>query len=196
MGLPQWAADAIPIFWHAAEAFVPQEVALRRTNDNAIKRAGFQELTELWESAGLREVRTARLELAMPFSSFDDYWKPFLAGATPTSAFAANLNRETDNQLEQTVRFLIPNVQADGSFVLPARALAVAGVKLDAGISSSGLSADEGVTEHFELARVRPAFCPTERVNRWADPNVHETAILDHLLPGCTRQTTGDSGRP
>jgi SAM-dependent methyltransferase len=117
------------IFWHAAETFVPQEVARRRTNDNAIKRAGLQELTELWECVGLREVRTARLELAMPFSSFDDYWQPFLAGATPTSAFAANLNRKTENQLERTVRSLIPNVQADGSFVLPARASAVAGVK-------------------------------------------------------------------
>ena len=117
------------IFWHAAETFVPEEVASRRADDNAIKRAGLQELTELWECAGLREVRTARLEVAMPFSSFDDYWQPFLAGATPTSAFAANLNRETDNRLEQTVRTLIPGVQSDGSFVLPARALAVAGVK-------------------------------------------------------------------
>lgn len=117
------------IFWHAAETFVPQEVARRRTNGNAIKRAGLQELTEFWECAGLGEVRTARLELAMRFSSFADYWQPFLAGATPTSAFAANLNRETDNQLERTVRALIPDVQVDGSFVLPARALAVAGVK-------------------------------------------------------------------
>ena len=65
----------------------------------------------------------------MPFTSFDDYWQPFLAGSTPTSAFAANLNRKTDRRLEQTVRTLIPGVQSDGSFVLPARALAVAGVK-------------------------------------------------------------------
>jgi hypothetical protein len=54
-------------------------------------------------------------------------------GVDPVLAYAAftreDLNRETDNQLEQTVRSLIPNVQADGSFVLPARALAVAGVK-------------------------------------------------------------------
>lgn len=117
------------IFWDAAETFVPQEVARRRTDDNAIKRAGLQELTDLWECAGLREVRTARLDLAMRFGSFDDYWQPFLAGATPTSAFAANLNRETENRLEQAVRSLIPGMKPDGSFVLPARALAVAGVK-------------------------------------------------------------------
>jgi ubiquinone/menaquinone biosynthesis C-methylase UbiE len=117
------------IFWQAAETFVPQEVARRRAGDNAIKRAGLQELAELWERAGLQEVRTARLEVAMPFTSFDDYWQPFLAGSTPTSAFAANLNRKTDRRLEQTVRTLIPGVQSDGSFVLPARALAVTGVK-------------------------------------------------------------------
>jgi hypothetical protein len=65
----------------------------------------------------------------MQFSSFEDYWQPFLAGATPTSAFAANLNRKTENELEQAVRSLIPGVQPDGSFALLSRALAVAGVK-------------------------------------------------------------------
>ena len=63
----------------------------------------------------------------MRFGSFDDYWEPFLAGATPTSAFAADLNRETAGELERMVRCRIGNVQADGSFVLPAHALAVAG---------------------------------------------------------------------
>jgi SAM-dependent methyltransferase len=118
------------IFWDAAEAFAPSEVSRRRSGDNVIKRAGLSELVELWIRAGLREVRTAYLELAMLFSSFDDYWRPFLAGATPTSAFAAALNRETDGQLERTIRNLIPDVQPDGSFVLPARAFAVAGVRI------------------------------------------------------------------
>lgn len=40
----------------------------------------------------------------MQFGSFDDYWQPFLGGASPTSAFAADLNRETDSELERTVR--------------------------------------------------------------------------------------------
>lgn len=123
-GLPMQA-----IFWDAAETLAPTDVARRRSGDNAIKRAGLSELAKLWAQAGLREVRTARLELVMRFTSFDDYWQPFLAGATPTSAFAANLNRETDGQLEHTVRSLIPDMQPDGSFVLPASAIAVAGVR-------------------------------------------------------------------
>jgi ubiquinone/menaquinone biosynthesis C-methylase UbiE len=117
------------IFWSAAETLAWEETARRRAGGNVIKRAGPVELANFWERAGLREVRTARLDLAMRFGSFDDYWKPFLAGATPTSAFAATLNRETDGRLEGLVRSLIPNVQPDGSFILPARALAVAGVK-------------------------------------------------------------------
>ena len=40
-----------------------------------------------------------------------------------------NLNRKTENELEQAVRSLIPGVQPDGSFALLSRALAVAGVK-------------------------------------------------------------------
>jgi hypothetical protein len=117
------------LFWSAAEVLAPAEVARRRAKDNAIKRAGLQELAEDWTRAGLRDVKTARLKLAMRFSSFDDYWQPFLAGATPTSAFAAALNRDTSGELEQVIRSRIGKVQADGSFVLPARALAVAGAK-------------------------------------------------------------------
>jgi ubiquinone/menaquinone biosynthesis C-methylase UbiE len=123
-GLPMQA-----IFWDAAGTLAPADVARRRSGDNAVKRAGFSELAELWARAGLAEVRTAALELAMQFASFDDYWRPFLAGATPTSAFAAALNLATEGRLEATVRGLIPNAQPDGSFVLPARALAVAGVR-------------------------------------------------------------------
>ncbi len=43
------------------------------------------------------------------------------AGATPTSALAADLNRETDSQCERIDRILIYEEQADGSFVLPAQ---------------------------------------------------------------------------
>jgi hypothetical protein len=65
----------------------------------------------------------------MRFSSFDDYWQPFLAGATPTSAFAAQLDRQTAGELERAVRSRICTVQADGPFSLPAHALAVAGAR-------------------------------------------------------------------
>ena len=63
----------------------------------------------------------------MQFASFDDYWQPFLGGSTPTSAFAAALDAETGGALVNTLRRGLPNVEPDGSFVLPARAWAIKG---------------------------------------------------------------------
>ena len=57
------------------------------------RRAGIEELAELWTSAGLGEVQTATLPLSMAFSSFDDFWQPFLGGATPTSKLAVAINQ-------------------------------------------------------------------------------------------------------
>jgi hypothetical protein len=54
----------------------------------------------------------------------------------------------------------------------------------------------KGVSEHLKSARVRFALCAAERVDRRTNLNVDEAAVLDHLLPGCTRQTTGNSGGP
>jgi hypothetical protein len=68
------------------------------------------------------------LELSMKFSSFDDFWVPFLGGATSTSTFAAAINQETGGALAREVRNMIPKMKPDGSFVLPARAWAVAGI--------------------------------------------------------------------
>jgi hypothetical protein len=74
------------------------------------------------------DVQMANLEMSMEFSSFDDYWQPFLGGSTPTSAFAAAVNSQTDGALVRILRDKLPHVQADGSFVLPARAWAVKGI--------------------------------------------------------------------
>ena len=63
----------------------------------------------------------------MHYSSFEDYWEPFLGGATPTSAFAASLNALSGGDLARVLREKLPAVQSDGSFVLPARAWAIKG---------------------------------------------------------------------
>jgi ubiquinone/menaquinone biosynthesis C-methylase UbiE len=115
------------LFWQAAEAVAPEAVARRRA-ERPPSRTSLQALQELWAGAGLQQVRTARLELSQAFASFDDYWQPFLTGCTPLSAFAVAVNRETRGDLASALRRIIPDVQADGSFILPARALAVAGV--------------------------------------------------------------------
>ena len=115
------------LFWQAAEAAAPAAVARRRA-ERPPSRPGLQALAELWTGAGLTEVRTADLELSQEFSSFEDFWLPFLVESTPTSEFAIAVNRETRGELANALRRIFPKARPDGSFVLPARALAVAGI--------------------------------------------------------------------
>ena len=121
-GMPMFS-----LFWQAAEAVAAEAVARRRA-ERPPTRLGLQALAELWTGAGLTEVRTASLELSQEFSSFEDFWLPFLARSTPVSEFAIAVNRETRGGLAIALRRIIPSVRSDGSFVLPARALAVAGI--------------------------------------------------------------------
>ena len=69
----------------------------------------------------------------MDFSSFDDYWQPFLAGATPTSRFVAAVDTETGGAIGRALAARIAGTRPDGSFVLPARAWAVKGTVPAAG---------------------------------------------------------------
>lgn len=109
-----------------AEAVAPEATARYRARPS--NRLGLQALAELWADAGLSAVRTAKLELTQEFASFEDFWMPYLAGATPTCEFAVAVNRETGGQLTNALRRIIPGVRSDGSFSLSARAFAVAGV--------------------------------------------------------------------
>jgi hypothetical protein len=54
----------------------------------------------------------------------------------------------------------------------------------------------EGVPEYFELPRIRLTFGAAKCVDRWPNTDIHEATVLNHLLPGCARQTAGNSGRP
>ncbi len=122
-GLPLLSA-----FWKAAEIVAPQEMARRRSKNPPRKPEGLSDLAGRWRRAGLSAVTAESLNISMRFESFDDYWQPFAAGATPTSAFASMINRQTGGALERVPRTeLTPIFSPDGSFELPARAWAVRG---------------------------------------------------------------------
>jgi hypothetical protein len=128
----QWDfQDGLPmlsLFWQAAEAVAPAAVFSQRGRNLPPSYATPDDLQALWQRCTLLAVQMANLEISMEFSSFDDYWQPFLGEPTPTSAFAAAVNSQTDGALARTLRDKLPHVQADGSFVLPARAWAVKGM--------------------------------------------------------------------
>jgi hypothetical protein len=61
---------------------------------------------------------------------------------------------------------------------------------------SAGFAREERITEDLELARFLLAASAFERIDRLSDLDVDETAIFQHFLPGCARQTTGNSCGP
>ncbi len=131
VGTCQWDfRDGLPmlsIFWQAAEAVAPDAVARHRNLNPSLRCATPHDLQVLWRNCGLSDIETTTFETSMQFSSFDDFWEPFLGKATPSSVFAAAVNMETDGALATVLRNKLPSDQPDGSFVLPARALAVKG---------------------------------------------------------------------
>lgn len=130
-----WDFEAgMPMFsllWRAAEAVAPEAVSRQRRANPGPARASLDDLNALWANCGLEDIRGATLELRMPFASFEDYWQPFLGGATPTSAFVASLDAETGGALASELRARLPNADSDGSFILSARAWAIKGVVPD-----------------------------------------------------------------
>ena len=63
----------------------------------------------------------------MDFASFEDYWKPFLSGVTPTSSYAPSLPEESRRALAARLRRRLLGGGPDRPFSLPARAWAVRG---------------------------------------------------------------------
>jgi hypothetical protein len=78
-------------------------------------------LAQLWRTHGLHDVDEQPLTIDMPFTSFDDYWQPFLCGQGPAGRYTSSLTESARNALESTLR-------ADVGLTMRARAWAVRGV--------------------------------------------------------------------
>lgn len=121
--------DGLPMFqllWQAAETVAAEAVSRHRDANPSRQRSGPADLQVLWRDCRLPGIETQALELSMPFASFDDYWRPFLGGATRTCRFAAAADAETGGALKSALAGSI-TAKPDGSFDLPARAWAVKG---------------------------------------------------------------------
>ena len=84
-------------------------------------------LRQLFESAGLEDVEVRSIEISTVFRSFDDYWKPFLAGVGAAPAYAMSLSEEHRTALQEKIREGLP-FNSDGSIPLSARAWATRGI--------------------------------------------------------------------
>jgi SAM-dependent methyltransferase len=109
-------------FWDAAVELNPD--AAKMDEGARFPVCSPEALTELFESAGLHGTEVTAIDIATPFASFEDYWRPFLGGQGPAPAHAMALDEKERARLRDRIRGRMP-LQADGSISLTARAWAV-----------------------------------------------------------------------
>jgi SAM-dependent methyltransferase len=111
-------------FWDEAVALDP---TADKKDERHMKLSREGQLGEAWKKAGLKSVQERLLVIEQSYSSFDDYWEPFLKGAGPAGAYAVSLPEERRRQLELRLRKRLLGGRDDGPFVLKAGAWAVRG---------------------------------------------------------------------
>jgi SAM-dependent methyltransferase len=113
------------VFWDEAVALDPA-VAPRDERNMPLCKPG--ELAALWREHGLAQVEEQPLTIRMSFSSFDDYWEPFLGGQAPAGSYVASLSATRRDALRSRIRQRLVGNGADRPIALEARAWAVKGV--------------------------------------------------------------------
>ena len=116
--------ESLRIFWDEAVALEPA-AAPKHERNMKLTREG--ELGALWRKLGLVGVREQPLAIEQAFSSFDDFWGPFLKGTGPGGAYVVSLGEEPRRRLEARMRERLVGGKADGAFTLKARAWCVRG---------------------------------------------------------------------
>jgi SAM-dependent methyltransferase len=113
------------VFWDEALALNP---AARTRDERQMPLCRPGELGALWRNRHLDETCEASLTIQTPFSSFEDYWSPFLEGQGPAGAYVATLAPDERDALRLRLRRRLIGEGADCPIVLRARAWAVRGI--------------------------------------------------------------------
>lgn len=112
-------------FWQTAVSLNPAAATLDEGQRFPICQP--EPLRRLFSDAGLQQITVAPLDIPTHFSSFDDYWQPFLGGVGPAPAYFASLPVPQQRLFEQELHQSLP-IAADGTISLIARAWAVRGL--------------------------------------------------------------------
>jgi SAM-dependent methyltransferase len=111
-------------FWRAATAL---DAAARELDEGSRFPLCHREaLTSLFRDGGLGDVRCEPIEIPTTFTSFDDYWRPFLGGTGPAPSYVSSLDAGRRALLAQRLEEMVPR-EPDGTIALTARAWAVRG---------------------------------------------------------------------
>jgi SAM-dependent methyltransferase len=111
-------------FWDEATA-LSSHAAMKDERHMPLSRRG--ELAALWRAHDLESVSETALTIETRFSSFEDYWSPFLEQQGPAGAHVATLSMHDREQLMRKLRLRLLGDGPDRPLTLRARAWAVRG---------------------------------------------------------------------
>jgi SAM-dependent methyltransferase len=117
--------EMLRVFWDEAVALHPAAAARDERNMPLCRKGA---LGVLWSEPQLLDVSEEPLTIRTRFSTFDDYWSPFLDKQGPAGAYVAALAASEREQLRLRLRRRLLGEGPDRPFVLGARAWAVRGV--------------------------------------------------------------------
>lgn len=100
-------------FWEVATGLDPDV-----EDESRLMGAREGDLTELFESVGLRGVEETALSVGLEHPSFEEWWEPFTFGVGPAGVYVAGLGAEHQARLREQCREALP----EAPFVLAARA--------------------------------------------------------------------------
>lgn len=106
-------------FWQAARQLDPGA-----EDESRLAGARSGHLTELFGSAGLRNIQETELAASLDYSSFEEWWEPYTLGVGPAGAYARSLGDTDLSALRDRCRELLP----DAPFTLTTFAWAARGV--------------------------------------------------------------------
>jgi len=117
--------ECLRMFWEEAVALDPRAAALNEGTRFPLCAA--PALASLFGAGGLTQVETGSLEIPTVFTTFDDYWMPFLRGTGPAPSYVASLAPSERESLGRRLERRLQKGSA-GRISLRARAWAVRGV--------------------------------------------------------------------
>jgi SAM-dependent methyltransferase len=117
--------ELLRYFWDSVGAVDPSAADLDEGRRFPICRP--EALESLFREAGLADVVSDSIEIPTRFSTFTEFWKPFLGGTGPAPSYVASLDSPRREALATRLERSIPR-ERDGTISLVARAWVVRGV--------------------------------------------------------------------
>ena len=119
------ANELYSCFWDAVEAI---DLTAKRPAGRQGSYGTAEALSQLWNGAGLTDIRVTGLTISCQFSSFDELWQRYLTGEGPPGAYMAGLSTDRREVLRTAMQQNVLGDGPDGPFTLQAKAWAVKGI--------------------------------------------------------------------